>query len=303
MLLIPFAISLAYTHRAVLAQTPQEAPAKAVRIVPLVKVEKNVEYGKEGGENLLLDLYTPIDDRIQLRPGIVFIHGGGWTGGDKAEFSDKAKEMAGRGYVAVTVNYRLAPKHRFPAAVEDVQRAVRWLKSRSTELRLDPDRIGAMGSSAGGHLAAMLGVKDGREKGGASNEPSSRVHCVVDYYGRMDLNIEQAGTNFTDFRPVFIGKTKPEGTELYAEASPITYVDQKTAAFLIVHGSKDPQVEPINSLKMFSALEKVGVEASLLMLANEGHGFKGALARQAWESAKAFLDRQLIRPPVKTEGN
>src|SRR5258705_298017 len=135
MLLIPLAISLMYNRQVILAQTPQEISAKAVRTVPLVRIEKNVEYGREGGENLLLDLYTPIDDRTVLRPGIVFIHGGGWSGGDKAEFADKAKEMAGKGYIAVSVNYRLAPKFRYPAAVDDVQRAVRWLKSRSTELR------------------------------------------------------------------------------------------------------------------------------------------------------------------------
>lgn len=275
---------------------PQQAPA-APRQQPLlpVRVEKNVEYGRESGEPLLLDLYAPTEERPGLRPGIVFIHGGGWAGGDKTEFADKAREMAGRGYVAVSVNYRLAPKHHFPAAVQDVERAVRWLKSRATELHLDPERIASMGASAGGHLAAMLGVRDtwGRKTGPV--EVSARVACVVDYYGRMDLNLEPTGTGMTDFRPGFIGRPKSEAQDLWAEASPISYVDAKTAPFLMVHGAVDPQVEPAQSIKMLAALEKANVEATLVLLGNQGHGFRGPAAAQAWDTAKAFLDRHLMR--------
>jgi acetyl esterase/lipase len=261
-----------------------------------VKVEKGIEYGREAGEPLLLDLYQPDDDKPTLRPGIMFIHGGGWTGGDKAEFADKAKEMAGRGYVAASINYRLAPKYRFPAAVEDCERAVRWMKQKAGELRLDPDRIGVMGTSAGGHLAAMLGVRDSRDKLMTTADPLARVRCVVDYYGRMDLNLDPASaTGFTDYRPAFIGKPKADASDMYAAASPITYVDARSAPFLILHGSRDQQVEPLQSQRMLAALEKANVEATLVLLANQGHGFKGPSAIQAWETAKAFLDRHLMR--------
>ena len=265
----------------------------AARQSQAVHVQKNVEYGREGGELLLLDLYAPTDDKPAPRPGIVFIHGGGWSGGDKAEFADKAKEMAETGYVAISVNYRLAPKFIYPAAVEDVQRAVRWLRSRGAELHLDGDRIGAMGASAGGHLAAMLGVTDSRDRGTAATEPSSRVRCVVDYFGRMDLNLEPTGTGFTDYRPGFIGRPKTEAPDLFTEASPITHVDSKTVPFLMVHGTRDTQVEPAQSIRMLAALEKVNVEATLVLLGNERHGFTGPLAHQAWDTAKAFLARHL----------
>lgn len=272
--------------------------SKQVAAIAAVQVESNVEYGREAGEALLLDLYLPAVDRSRLRPGIVFIHGGGWSGGDKSEFADKAKEMAGRGYVAISVNYRLAPKFKYPAAVDDVQLAVRWLKSRSADLHLDPDRIGAMGASAGGHLAAMLGVRDGRGRvaGGVNSlELQARVRCVVDYYGRMDLGLEPVSSGFTEFRIGFIGHTKAESPDLYAEASPITHVDARTAPFLLVHGARDPQVDPAQSIRMLAALEKANVEATLVLLGNQGHGFKGASARQAWDTAKAFLDRQLMK--------
>lgn len=290
MLLANLAISLiALQNSPAAGRPPLQTP---------VRIERNVEYGRESGEPLLLDLYVAMDDKPTQRPGIVFIHGGGWSGGDKAEFADKAKEMAGRGYVAVSVNYRFAPKYKYPAAVEDVERAVRWLKSRSTELKVDPDRIGAMGASAGGHLAAMLGVRDMREKAANSadlSSTSSRVKCVVDYFGRMDLNLEPTGTGFTDYRPAFIGQAKTNAPDLYAEASPITHVDAKTAPFLLVHGARDNQVEPPQSIRMLAALEKANVEATLVLLANQGHGFKGPSAAQAWDTAKAFLDRPLLR--------
>jgi acetyl esterase/lipase len=260
-----------------------------------VRVEKDMEYGRAGGESLKLDLYLPAEDRAALRPGIVFIHGGGWSGGDKSEFADMAREMAGRGYVAVSVNYRLAPKYRFPANVEDVQKAVRWLRRHAAEYRLDPARIGAMGASAGGHLASMLGLLETRETGLPPNEPPSRVECVVDYFGRMDLTLEPTSASFTEYRVAYIGKSKSEAQDLYVEASPITHVDPNTVPFLLVHGARDPQVEPVQSEKMLAALERAGIEASLLLLGGQGHGFRGAGAQMAWDAAKAFLDRHLMK--------
>src|SRR5205085_4485891 len=120
--------------------------------------------------------------------------------------------------------YRLAPMYRYPAAVEDVQRAVRWMRAHATEFRLDPTRVAAMGASAGGHLASLLGLLDSLDKTVGANEPSSRVNCVVDYFGRMDLTLD-VGKNGMDYRPAFIGKNRDEALSLYLEASPITHID------------------------------------------------------------------------------
>jgi acetyl esterase/lipase len=259
-----------------------------------IKVRKNIEYGQAGGESLKLDLYRP-EDGSGLRPGLVFVHGGGWCEGDKEGWSEKAVEMARRGYVAISVNYRLAPQHRYPAGLDDVRAAVRWFRSQAVEYNLDRRRIGAVGDSAGGHLAAFLGLYGPTNSAFPEDASVSRVHCVVNYFGRMDLTMEPTSESYTDFREAFIGKTKDEALELYQEASPVRYVNANASPFLILQGTKDGQVEPIQSQKMFGALDAAGVEASLLMLAGAGHGFEGAPAELAWDAAKSFLDRHLLR--------
>ena len=258
-----------------------------------VDVQKDVEYGNVEGESLKLDLYQLPPSGDKLRPGIVFIHGGGWSGGDKNEFTSKAKEMAARGYVAISVNYRLAPKHHYPANIQDVQNAVRWLRVHSRIYAVDPLRIGAMGSSAGGHLASMLGLTEAQGGGIPDQLAPSRANCVVDYYGRMDLTLEPTGTGGHDYRPEYIGKSKADALELYKEASPIQHIDKQTCPFLIVQGARDPQVEPPQSQAMLAALDKAGIEVSLLLLGGQGHGFSGESATLAWNTAKDFLDRHL----------
>ena len=148
-----------------------------------------------------------------------------------------------------------------------------------------------MGASAGGHLAAFLGVHDTWDAGEtASKGLSSRVNCVVDYYGRMDLNLKQGGT---DFRPAYAGKPSGDSTDAYREASPITYVDSHTVPFLIVQGARDPQVWPDQSQRMLEALDKANIPVSLLLLGGQGHGFGGEADKLAWETAKSFLDAHL----------
>ena len=255
-----------------------------------VQIIRNLIFGSEGGEKQLLDLYLPTTEEA-LRPAIVFIHGGGWSGGDKGGWAKQAEEMAKLGYVAISINYRLAPKHKYPAAVIDSQGAVRWLKINSEKYRIDPERIGSMGDSAGGHLAAMLGVRETYPNSAPKDAFSSKVNCVVDYYGRMDL-VLSGGAH--DYRPDFIGKSLPEGETLYREASPITYVSKTSAPFLIVQGARDPQVEPAQSYKMIEALDRAGVEATLIVISKQGHGFSGVYSDEAWSAAKGFFSQRLM---------
>ena len=124
-----------------------------------IEFRKDVVYGTGGGENLLLDLAMPAG-LTQPVPGVVWIHGGGWRGGNKGEFEKLIRDSARAGYVAVSIEYRLAPKHVFPAQVEDCKCAVRWLRANASKLHVDPNRIGVVGSSAGAHLSMMLGAMD-----------------------------------------------------------------------------------------------------------------------------------------------
>src|SRR5262249_25612572 len=150
-----------------------------------VEIIKDVVYGNAGGEDLKLDLAAPkgLDHAVPL---IVWIHGGAWKGGNKEEFQNAIRESAQAGYVAASLAYRLAPKHVFPAQVEDCKCAIRWLRANAERLHIDPNRIGVVGSSAGAHLAMMLGAmdsSDGLDDSGGSLGQSSRVNVAVSYAG------------------------------------------------------------------------------------------------------------------------
>ncbi len=257
-------------------------------------VRRDVVYATVDGVELTLDLFLPLT--VGIHPGIVFIHGGGWTGGDKASWEDEAMRFADRGYVGISINYRLAPAHPFPAAVEDCKAAVRWLRAHAAEFGVDPERIGAMGSSAGGHLVSMLGVTDGTE--GLEGESgdlslSSRVQAVVDYFGPSDLT--PAGMLADPAIVAFLGGTCAEEPVACASASPVTYVSADDPPFLIVHGTSDARVPFSQSVILRDALSAVGVEVELLALQGAGHGWK--IADPAYETALsaavAFFDLHL----------
>lgn len=160
-----------------------------------VTVERGVEYSKAGGESLQLNLARPKAGAGPF-PAVVCIHGGGFRAGKRESYDALTAKLAQRGYIAATVSYRLAPKHQFPAAVHDVKAAVRWVRANAAKLRIDPDRIGVTGGSAGGHLAQFLGVTgDVKEFEGDGSNPgvSSRVKCVVPCTARVTSPRATAG--------------------------------------------------------------------------------------------------------------
>ncbi len=257
-------------------------------------VEQDLVYATVDGHDLTLDLYRP--GSSGLRPAIVFVHGGGWSSGDKSALAEYALFFAERGYVGISVNYRLAPEHPFPAAVEDTKAAVRWLKENAERYGVDPNRIGAMGSSAGGHLVAMLGVtdsSDGLEGASGDLTLSSRVQAVVDYFGPSDLSL--VGNVPDPAILAFVGGTCIEEPARCQEASPVTYVSSDDPPFLIVHGTADPRVPFSQSVVLRDALVRAGVEATLLPLEGAGHGWPidSAYGVRALTGALDFFDRHL----------
>ncbi len=240
-----------------------------------VEVLQSIVFGKGGGRNLKLALFLPKDNR-DAHPGIVFIHGGGWRGGNPKQFMPQALYLAAQGYVSACIENRLSGKVRksFPAAVEDVKCAVRWMRASAKRYKIDPNRIAAAGGSAGAHLAAMLGVtdeEDGLEGSGGHGEFSSKVNAVVAFNGVFNLAAEKVH----DLDPVvaFLGSKLTEIPDVYEKASPITYVDKTDAPFLLLHGTKDRSLPYEQSVKMKEALEKAGVRAELFTAKNAGHGF------------------------------
>lgn len=259
-----------------------------------VVVENDVLYGEAGGEKLLLDVYRP-KDAPGKRPAVVLIHGGGWRAGSKSDCKGLGQDLATRGFVGFAIKYRFAPRFTHPAQLDDCQLAVRWVRANAEKYQVDSDRIAAAGASAGGHLSAMLGVRDTRDKNAPLSQFSSKVKCVVDVFGPMDLRLN-SNTGYNN--PVglvlvqgFIGKKPEESPELYADASPITFVSKDTAPFLILHGTKDNLVPISQSEAMVEALKKAGVEVNLIRVEEAGHD--AVPIQKGWQAAVEFLTKHL----------
>jgi len=239
-----------------------------------VRFEKDVEYlGPDRQEKA--DLYLPEKLAPDQRcPAIVIIHGGGWVAGDKGAVREQniGTNFAHHGYIGMSINYRLAtPETKeptWPQNLHDCLTAVRWLRKNAGRLQVAPERIGVIGGSAGGHLAAMVGVtqpEDGLDPSGPYAEFSCRVQCAIDMYGPM-LWFEQRDL------PMF-RQTRSEAPELYRAATPMTHVNAKTPPILILQGTEDKTVPPEDSKAFDSALEKAGVEHQLVLVEGAGHSF------------------------------
>jgi acetyl esterase/lipase len=252
--------------------------------------EKDVVYGVAEGEKLLLDIYrcaTP-----GPHPALVMIHGGGWSGGDKAGDRDFAAYLTSKvGIVCFSINYRLAPKYKFPAQVLDCARAVRWVRAHAAEYDADPARVGAFGASAGGHLSLMMGVIEPNEYQSADDPNralSAKVRAVVDVCGPADMSARGPWSDLAlQIATGFIGASQEAAPEKWAEASPITHVTSDDAATLLIHGGKDTLVPPQQSELMHAALQKAGVATELIVVPNGDHSFQGA--------EKAAVEAALVR--------
>ncbi len=235
-------------------------------------IQRDLVYKRVNGTVLTLDLYCPEKVSGSL-PVIVWIHGGGWRNGRKERCP--AVALVPDGYAVASINYRLTRTAPFPAQIEDCKAAVRWLRANASAYHLDPDHIGAWGMSAGGHLAALLGTSGGvpeLEGSGDNMQYSSRVQAVCDVAGPADL---PALTNVGPKRTLAIEGLLggPLGTEKAKAiaASPIHYVSKDDPPFLIVHGEGDRVVPVEQGQRLYEALRKAGVTATLKILPQVGH--------------------------------
>ena len=234
-------------------------PGAPVPLPDGVAEKTGIEYGKGGGRPLLLDLYVP--EKIDKpAPGLIFIHGGGWESGDRSDYKYYTVRYAKRGYVVATISYRFTQEAPFPAAVQDVKCAVRWMRANAAEYHVDPDRIAVLGGSAGGHLSMMIGYSSDvpeLEGDGGHAGVSSRVQAVVNLYGPCSLDVPEARTIGVLER--FIGKTYAEAPELYTLASPLHHVTKDDPPTLILHGTIDDLVPIGQSDTLAKKLAEVGV--------------------------------------------
>jgi acetyl esterase/lipase len=259
------------------------------------RVERDLVYGKGGDTELKLDLAVPAQGKGPF-PAVVCLHGGGWRGGKRQDLDKLITLLAGRGFVAATVSYRLTDKAPFPAQIEDCKAAVRWLRAAADKYQIRPDAIGAVGFSAGAHLACLLGTADKTaelEGQGGHPDQSSRVQAVVSFFGPSDFTIKTWNKGVEDYFLVpFFGGSFEEKKELYRKASPLIYVTKDDPPFLFFHGAKDTLVGVENSEKMVNKLREVGVAAELVTVADEGHGWGGEkLAKTLDQTARFFQEK------------
>jgi len=257
---------------------------------------KDIQYGDGDGTPLLLDLYLPRDRKEPL-PGVIFIHGGGWSGGKRSDYRYYTMRVAQMGYAVATVSYRLVPKAVFPAAVQDVKCAVRWMRANADKYSINPDRIAAIGGSAGGHLSMMLGYSEGvpeLEGKGGHQEYSSAVQAVVNLYGPVDITLPEHHDNPT-LLGFFGGKRFDEAPDQYRLASPITHLTADAPPTLIIHGTDDLTVPVDQADLLASRLKELGVEYEYLRLEGYPHTLDIILEANAycrWHIYR-FLDKYL----------
>lgn len=221
---------------------------------------KNIEYKNINGKSLQLDIYKP-KNLDKPAPLLVFIHGGGWKGGNRSDYLIYLIDFAKRGYITATVSYRLLKDGPYPACIEDITDAVRWFYNNGEKYGYDPDRIALIGGSAGAHMAllAAYGWKNTHADNDSTNVPenSHRIKAVVDIYGPVDL-----ATKYSRNHPLvsnFIGHSFEEAPELYREASPGNYLYKNNPPTMILHGTSDELV-PLRQSKFLKAkLDSLGV--------------------------------------------
>ena len=268
------------------------------KIPESVTVHRDIAYVTDGHERQKLDLYVPADTSENL-PLIIWVHGGAWLGGNKTHY--RPMEYLSAGYAGASINYRLSQHAVFPAQIEDVKAAIRWLRANAETYRLDPNRFAAWGSSAGGHLVAMLGTAgDVAEfEVGENLEVSSKVQAVVDYFGPTDflqMDAHRLPDGLVHDAPdspesKLVGGPIQAHKDRVAKANPITYVSKDNPPFLIIHGDRDKLVPFHQSVLLKDALEKAGVPVTFYRVKGGGHGwFRDP---KVPELTKTFLEQHL----------
>lgn len=239
------------------------------------QVKWDVTYCQVEGVALTMDLYYPQAGRAP-HPVVVYVHGGGWTSGNKRRgvgLLDLPTLLA-HGYVVASIDYRLAPRWKFPAQAEDVFCAIRYLRAHAEEMQIDPQRIGAYGSSAGGHLVSLLGtVDEAAFPGPCPWGTSAQVQAVVNMFGPTDLTLFDLASPKNWNLALRVFGTDDPNDPIFLRASPVTWVSPDDPPFLILHGEHDRTVPLAHAQALYARLISVGVPAELVVVKNAGHGF------------------------------
>jgi acetyl esterase/lipase len=255
-----------------------------------VAIEEDIVVGEAGGRDLKVDVYTP-PGAVANRAGVLLIHGGSWTTGDRAQLRGYAILLGRVGYTCVACEYRLSGEGSWPAQIEDVRAAFQWMRAHAADLEIDRDRIAVEGNSAGGHLSLMLA-------GTSSNELAA---CIA-IYPPTDLNLRsEAIAKLRAANPAAVDVVRAllgNDPSLRGEASPVSHVTPSFPPTMLIHGDADIVVDVEHTFRMYRALRDVGVKTEMHIFEGQHHAFDRdpAFGRQLAALMKLFLNRHLAAP-------
>ena len=260
------------------------------------RVVTEIEFARVGERSLKLDLYLP-DAEVKNPPLIVYVHGGAWRAGSRDKVPVTA--LVDAGFAIASVDYRLSPEAVFPAQVHDIKAAIRFLRKNADAHGYDPKRIAIAGSSAGGHLAALVGVTNGHSvlEGdvGEHGDQSSDVQAIVSFYGASNLTtiLSQSTPHGLSVRvpalELLLGGAPEEKSSLAELASPVFHVDAKDPPLFLIHGDQDPQMPVNQSLELVGAYEKASAPVRLEIVHGGAHGGEGFYTADQLAEVAAFL--------------
>jgi len=260
-----------------------------------VIVERGVDYTAIPHGKLAMDIVRP--KTPGKYPGVVLIHGGGFSGGKRDSYLPMAIKLAQNGYVAAAVSYRLTPMFQFPLPLHDVKAAVRFLRANAGKYGVDKEHMAAIGASAGGTWSQFLAVTRNMpqfEGNGAHKEESSSVDCAISYYGRSDMRRAYEGSrNAAEALPPLFGGDRESAIDQHYRGSPINWVNPDSAPILAIHGTRDRNVPFEQSVWLVERMRGMGIEAELETIAEAPHGFKGEYDERAFTRSIDFLNRKL----------
>ena len=300
LLLLSLSLGLLFANNVAAQQAAKKKP-KSPTVPEGAEVMGDLEYAVHEGVSLKLDLYRPKErEAAKALPVVIWVHGGGWLKGSKDRCL--ASWLAPEGFAVASIQYRLADAAQWPAQINDCYAAVRWLRENATKYGLDPEHIGAWGSSAGGHLVALMGTRPYPDE----EKTSSRVQAVCDWFGPSELltmppnvvsekrTLEQvANSNGAKL----LGATVRDVPELARDASALDQVSADDAPFLLMHGREDPGVPLEQSRKLHEKLAAAGVESTFHIVEGAGHGGKEFRSHQVRAKVLAFFRKHLDSAP------
>lgn len=286
-------VAIAWLLSSVATSAQQIVPPPIVNRVPHAAnytVVPGIPYADPQGTPLLADIYLPKGQGSF--PGIVFLHGGGWHNGDRTQLRRQARYMAEHGMVGMAIDYRLAPAHPFPAALNDAKEAVIWLRSHAAEYHVDSGKIAAVGSSAGAYLAAMLGVQSDLAQPGRR----TNVQAVVAFNGIFDLEAMPPGTMVSDF----LGKPCADAPTLCHQASPTDQISSRGPAYLILHGTADEMAPFAQANDFVEKLKNSNAHVELFTAEGAPHTF---WAEPLWREPSFEAMANFLQKVFRTTGS